>query len=96
MTVQQGQSCKHGMAWQCRAELNLEEAFFTVLQASLHVVKGSATRVGRVCILMCIINLALHNDAMRQQQLPDVRPACTSHSMLDTGQEFIYVQTVRR
>lgn len=51
-----------------------KEAFFTVLQASLHVIKGSAARVSSVRILMRVINVALHNDAMRQQQLPDVRP----------------------
>ena len=47
------------------------------------MVKGSAARVGSVCILMRIINVTLHYDAMRQQQLPDVRPTSISHSQLD-------------
>lgn len=59
-----------------------KEAFLTVLQASLHVIKGSAARVGSVRILVRVINVALHNDAMCQQQLPDVRPACTQRSTL--------------
>ena len=72
------------MAWQVNAGLraDLKEALFTVLQAGLHVVKGSAARVGSVCILVRVTNITLYYDTMRQQQLPDVRPVCTSHSKL--------------
>ena len=79
--------CNRGnmQAWQGRAGLraDLKESFFTVLQAGLHVVKGSAARVGSVCVCVRIVNVTLHYDAMRQQQLPDVRPTCNSHSKLD-------------
>lgn len=56
------------------------------------MVKGSAARVGIVCILMCIINLALHNDAMCQQKLPDVRPTGPATACL-TGGTGMYICT---
>lgn len=53
----------------------LKEALFTVLQAGLHVVEGSAAAVLLMCIMMSIVHLALNYHAMSQQQLPYVWPA---------------------
>lgn len=56
-------------------DTDLQEALFTVLQASFHVIKGPTACVRVVGIFRRITDIAFHYYTMRQQQLSYVRPA---------------------
>ena len=64
-------------------DTDLQEALFTVLQASFHMIKGPTAYVRVVGIFRRITDIACHYYTMRQQQLSYVRPAdvCSAEYM---------------
>ena len=77
-TIAQARVFLHTMRKCMRCDIHdtdLQEALFTVLQASFHMIKGPTACMRVVGILRRITDIAFHYHTMRQQQLSYVRPA---------------------